>query len=185
MTLNSGIKDSFKKFSLLFRHAEMVFVIVWFFGHFTLEYVPSMNSIWIITPASLLHVWVTKFKACLIFFKRPILTSNNVIWAGLPAILFDEAQNVVKISTMGYVPVFYEVINLFIKPQNVLLMLFLCILERLYLIIFFFDGLLMLPLDLLHSCIKPTWYYVLQDVLFKCIVFVFSRVYCDIKGTSQ
>ena len=185
MTLNSGIKDSFKKFSLLFRHAEMVFVIVWFFGHFTLEYVPSMNSIWIITPAGLFHVWVTNFNTFFIFFKLSILTWNNVIWVSLFAIFFNEAQHVIETSTMGYVPVFYEVINLFIKPQNVLLMLFLCILERLYLIIFFFNGLLMLPLDLLHSCIKPTWYYVLQDVLFKCLVFVFSRVYSDIKGTSQ
>ena len=85
------MKDSLKKFSLLFRQAEMVFVIVWFLDHFTLEYVPSMNSIWIITPVSLLHVWVTKFKASLIFFKLSILTSNNVIWVGLFAILFDKA----------------------------------------------------------------------------------------------
>ena len=52
---------------------------------------------------------------------------------GLFAILFNEAQLVVKISTTGYVPVFYEVINLLIKPQNFLLM-------DLYLIIFFFDD---------------------------------------------
>ena len=95
-----------------------------------------MNSIWIITPASLLHVWVTKFKTSLIFFKLSILTSNNVIRVNLFAILFDKAQHVVKISTTGYVPVFYEVINLFIKLQNFLLM-------GLYLIIYFFDGLLM------------------------------------------
>ena len=94
----------------------MVFVIVWFLDHFTLEYVPSMNSIWIITPASLLHVWVTKFKTSLIFFKLYILTLSNVILVGLLAILFDGAQHVVKISTTGYVSVFYEVINLFIKP---------------------------------------------------------------------
>ena len=74
-----------------------------------------MNSIWIITPASLLHVWATKFKTSLIFFKLSILTSNNVIWVDLFAILFDEAQHI-KISTTSYVPVFYEVINLFIKP---------------------------------------------------------------------
>ena len=49
------------------------------------------------------------------------------------AILFDEAQNVVKTSTTSYVSVFYEFINLFIKLQNFLLM-------GLYLIIFFFDG---------------------------------------------
>ena len=115
----------------------MVFVIIWFLDHFTLEYVPSMNSIWIITPPGLLHVWVTKFKTSLIFFKLPILTSNNVIWVGFFAILFNEAQHVVKISTTGYVLVFYEVINLFIKFQNFMLM-------GLYLIIFFFDGLMML-----------------------------------------
>ena len=131
--LNSDIKDSLKKFSLLFRQAEMVFVIVWFLDHFTFEYVPLMNCIWIITSASLLHVWVTKFKTSLIFFKLSILTLNNVIWMRLFAILFDEAQNVVKTSTTSYVSVFYEFINLFIKLQNFLLM-------GLYLIIFFFDG---------------------------------------------
>ena len=115
LTLNSDIKDSFKKFSLLFRQAEMVFVIIWFLNHFTLEYVPSMISIWITTPASLLHVWVIKFKTSLIFFKLSMLASNNVIWVGLFAILFNEAQHIVKISTTGYVPVFYEAINLFIK----------------------------------------------------------------------
>ena len=117
----------------------MVFVTVWFLDYFTLEYVPSMNSIWIITPADLFHFWVTKFKASLIFFKQPILALNNVIWVGLLAILFNEAQHFVKISTMGYVSGFYEVINLFIKPQNFLLMGLICCLKGLYLIIFFFN----------------------------------------------
>ena len=130
---NSDIKDGFKKFSLLFRQAKMVFVIVWFLDHVTLEYVPSMNSIWIITPAGLFHVWVTMFNTLFIFFKPSILTSNNVIWVGLLPILFTEAQHVVEISTTGYVPVFYEVINLFIKPQTFLLMGF-------YLVVFFFNG---------------------------------------------
>ena len=111
----------------------MVFVIVRFLNHFALEYVPSMNSIWIIIPASLLHVWVTKFKTSLIFFKLSILTSNNALWVSLFAILFDETQHVVKTSTTGYVPVFYEVINLFIELENVMLM-------GLYLIVFFFDD---------------------------------------------
>ena len=93
----------------------MVFVIVWFLDHFTLEYVLSVNSIWIITPAGLLHAWVTKFKTFFIFFKLSILTLNNVIWVNFFAILFDKTQHVVKISTTGYVPVFYEVINIFIK----------------------------------------------------------------------
>ena len=76
----------------------------------------------------------------------------------LLSILFDEAQDVVRISTTGYVPVFYEVINLFIKPENFLLMFSIYKLKGLYLIIFSFDGLLMLSLDLFNSCIKSTWY---------------------------
>ena len=99
----------------------MVFVIVWFLNHFALEYVPSMNSISIITSASLLHVWVTKFKTFFIFFKLSILTPNNAIMVDLFTILFDEAQHVVKISTMEFVPVFYEIVNFFIKPQNFML----------------------------------------------------------------
>ena len=82
----------------------------------------------------MIHRWaITKFKESLIFFKLSILTLNNVKWVRLFAILFDEAQNVVKTSTTSYVSVFYEFINLFIKLQNFLLM-------GLYLIIFFFDG---------------------------------------------
>ena len=83
----------------------MVFVIVWFLDHFTYEYVPSVNGIWIITAASLFHVWVTTFKTIFIFFKLSVL--NKVIWVGLLAILFNDVQHVVKISTTGYVPVFY------------------------------------------------------------------------------
>ena len=135
----------------------MVFVIIWFLDHFTLEYVLSMNSIWIITPASLLHVWVTKFKTFFIFFKLSILSLNNVIWVDLFAILFNEAQHV-KISMTRYMPAFYEVINLFIKLQNVLLMFFICKLKGFYLIVTVCDGLLMLSLDLFNSCIKPTWF---------------------------
>ena len=135
----------------------MVFVIIWFLDHFTLEYVLSMNSIWIITPASLLHVWVTKFKTFFIFFKLSILTLNNVIWVDLFAILFNEAQHV-KISMTRYIPAFYEVISLFIKLQNVLLMFFICKLKGFYLIVTVCDGLLMLSLDLFNSCIKPTWF---------------------------
>ena len=41
----------------------MVFVIVWFLDHFTLEYVPSVEGI----------------ELSLIFLKLYILTSNNVI----------------------------------------------------------------------------------------------------------
>ena len=162
----------------------MIFVVIWLFNHFLLEPVPSMNSIWIIAFVSHLHAWVTKFKPSFMFFQLPMLTSNNVIWVGLFAILFNERQHVVKTPTTGYVSVCYELINLFIKLQNFLLMFFICKLKGLYLIIFFFNGLLMLSLDLFNSCIKPTWCYVLQDALFKCLTLVFSRVYSDIKDTS-
>ena len=77
---------------------------------------------------------------------------------------FDETQHVVKTSTTCYVPVFYEIINLFIELQNFLLMFSICKLKGLYLIIFFFDGSLMPFFDLFNSCIKSMWYYVLQDV---------------------
>ena len=100
----------------------MVFAIVWFLDHFTLASVPSMNSIWIIAFVGHLHVWVTKFKPSLMFFKLPVLTSNNLIWVNFFAVLFVETQHVVKTSTTGYVPVCYEVINLFIEPHNFLLM---------------------------------------------------------------
>ena len=82
----------------------MISRIVWFFGLFTLEHVPSMNSIWIITPSSVFHVQVTTFKASLLF-KLSILTSNNVIGVGIFSILFNDAQQVIKISTAGYVSV--------------------------------------------------------------------------------
>ena len=55
--------------------------------------------------------------------------------SGPPAVLFDEVQYVVKISTTGHVPVFYEVMNLFIKAQNFMLMFFICRLKGLYLIV--------------------------------------------------
>ena len=77
----------------------MVFVTVLFLHHLTLEYVRSMNSVCIITPAGILHVWVKKLKTFFIFFKLSILKSNNVIWVGLVAILLNEAQHFVKIST--------------------------------------------------------------------------------------
>ena len=126
MTLNSDIQGKFKEFSLLFGQSEMVFVIVWFLDHFTLKPVPSVNGVWMIRFVNHLHVWVTIFKPSLMFFKLLVLTSNNIIWMPFSAILFDETQHVVKISMTGYVPVCYEIINLFIKPQNFLLMFFIC-----------------------------------------------------------
>ena len=170
MVLNSDIKDRLKKLLLLFCHAEMVFVRAWSLDHFTREYVPLINSIWIITPVGLLHVWVKKFKASLIFFKLSILVLNNVIWVDLFAILFDEAQHVVKISMTGYVPVFYEVIILFIKLQNFLLMLLISRLKGLYLIIFFFDGLLMFFLYFVCKPLPNLWEY--------HIAAVSSEVFC-------
>ena len=97
----SDIRDGFKKFSLLFRQANMIFVIVWFLDHFTLEYVPSMNSICIITPAGLLHVWITKFQTFFIFFKTSIMTSTNVVWVSLFAILFNEDNTLSKYPRRG------------------------------------------------------------------------------------
>ena len=120
MTLNNDTQGSFKKFSLFFCQAEMVSVRLWFLDHFTLEYVSSVNGVWIIAFVSNLHVWVTKFEPSLMFFKMPILTLNNVVWMPFSTILFDKTQHVVKTSTTGYGPVFYEVIKLFTKPQNFL-----------------------------------------------------------------
>ena len=121
----------------------MVFVIVWFLDHLTLKSTPSVNGVWIITFASHLHVWVTKFKPSLMFLKLPVLTSNNVVWVSLFAVLFDETQHVVKTLTPGYVPVCCEVINLFVEPQNFLLMFLIRKLKGLYLIVTACDGLLM------------------------------------------
>ena len=158
MALNSDIQDSLKKCSLLFGQAEMVFVIVWFLDHFTLEPVPSVNGIWIIAFVSHLHVWVTKFKPSLMFFQLPILTSNNVIWVNFFAILFNETQHVVKTSTTGYMPVCYEVINLFIEPQNLLLMFLICKLKGLYLIFTTCDGLLMVFLYFFYTFFGEPFY---------------------------
>ena len=143
MVLNSNIQGSFKKFSLFFRQTEMVFVIVWFLYHFTLK--PCSIDEWrldhhICQPPPCLE---PKFKPLLMFFKLPVLTSNNVVWVPFSAILFDEAQHVIKTSTAGHVPVCHEVINLFIKPQNFLLMFVIRIFKGLYLIVTVCDDLLM------------------------------------------
>ena len=111
MTLNNDTQDSFKKFSLFFCQAEMVSVRLWFLDHFTLEYVSSVNGVWIIAFVSNLHVWVTKFEPSLMFFKMPILTLNNVVWMPFSTILFDKTQHVVKTSTTGYGPVFMRSSN--------------------------------------------------------------------------
>ena len=195
MILNSNIQGSLKKFSLLFHQTEMVFVIVWFLDNFTLKPIPSVNGVWIITFVSHLHVWVTKFKAYLMFFKLSRLTSNNVIWVNFSALLFDETQHVVKTSTAGYVPVCYEIINLFIKPQNFLLMCFTCKLKGFYLIVTACDGLLMFFLyfvcKLLSNMRKQhitavssevfclwllTWKYYLKHPLSIDVIVIFSRV---------
>ena len=152
----------------------MVFIIIWFLDYFTLEYIPSINSIWIITPASLLHVWAKKFEPLLMFFKMPILTLNNVVWMLFSAILFGKAQHVVKISTTGYVPVFYEVINLFIKVQNFLLMGW-------YLIIFFFNGLLMFFLHFVCELPSNLWEQYIKTVSSE----VFCLWYVDLKTTAH
>ena len=88
-------------------------------------------------------------------------------------------------NTAGHVPVCYEIINLFIKPQHFLLMFFICKIKGLYLIVMVCDGLLMLPLDLFNFCIKSTWYDIFQDALFMWLTLVFFRVYNDIKRAGQ
>ena len=133
LTLNSDIQGSFKKFSLLFRQAEMVFVIVWLFDHFALKPVSSVNGVWIITFANHLHVWVTNFKPLFMFFQMLVLTLNYLIWMNFFVVLFDEAQHLVKTSMAGYVSVCYEFINLFIQPQNFPLMFFICVFKMCFL----------------------------------------------------
>ena len=140
LVLNSDIQGSFKKFSLLFHHVQMVCVIVWFFDHFMLKPATLVTGVWIIEFVSHRHVWVTKFKPSLMFFQLPVLTSNNVVWVPFFIVLFDETQHVVKAFMTDYVTICYEVINLFIEPQNFLSMFFICRLKGSYLIIFFFDG---------------------------------------------
>ena len=137
----------------------MVFVVIRFFDHFTLESIPSMNSIGIVAFVKHLHVWVTKLKPSLMFFKLLVLTLNNVIWLNFFAIFF------MKNNTLSKHP---RRATFFIEPQNFLLMFFIRKLKGLYLIVTVYDGLLMLSLDLFNSCIKPTWYDVFQDVRFKC-----------------
>ena len=122
MTLNSDVQGSFKKCSLLFRQAEMIFEVIWFLNHFTLKPLPSVNGVWIITFVNHLHVWVTKFKLSFMFFKLLVLTPNNVIWVNFSAFVYDGTQHVVKTSMAGYMPGCYEILNLFIKPKNFLLM---------------------------------------------------------------
>ena len=123
---------------------------------------------------SLLHVWAKKFEPLLMFFKMPILTLNNVVWMLFSAILFGKAQHVVKISTTGYVPVFYEVINLFIKVQNFLLMGW-------YLIIFFFNGLLMFFLHFVCELPSNLWEQYIKTVSSE----VFCLWYVDLKTTAH
>ena len=94
---------------------------------------------------------------------------------------FDETQHVVKTSTTCYVPVFYEIINLFIELQNFLLMFFICKLKGLYLIIFFLMAFWCLSSisSILASSPRGTMFFRM------CLTLIFSRVYSDIKSTSQ
>ena len=45
------------------------------------------------------------------------------------------------------------------------------------------DGLLILSLDILNFCLKYTWNYVVEDVLFKYFIFFFAVMYSGIHGT--
>ena len=139
LVLSIHIQGSFKKCSLLFGQSKIVFVVVWLLNHFSFISTPFVNDVWIITFANHPHVSLTKFKPSLMFFQLPVLTSNNAVWVSLSAVLFDKTQHIVKTSTAGYVTVCYEVINLFIKPQNLLLMglvfFFICKLKGLPLVV--------------------------------------------------
>ena len=147
----------------------MIFVIIWLFDHFPLQPVPSVNGFWIITFVNHPHAWVTEFKPPFMFFQLSILTSNNVIWLSFSTILFDETQHVVKTSMTGYVPICYEIINLFIEPKNFLLMFFICKLKGFHLIVTACDGLLMV---FLHFFCK-----LLSKMRKQHIVAVFSEVF--------
>ena len=83
---------------------------------------------------------------------------------------FHETQHVVKTSAAGYVPVCYEVINLFIKPQNFLLMFFIFKLKGFYLIVTASDGLLTV---FIHFVCK-----LLSNMRKKGIAAVLPKVFC-------
>ena len=144
-----------------------------------------MNGVLIITFVNHLHVWVTNFKPSLMLFKLLVLTSNNVVLVNFSAILFDEIRHVAETSTVRYVSVCCELINLFIEPQNFLLIFFICKLKGLYLIVMICDSLLMFSLDLFNSCIKPTMYKIFQDVLLKCFSLVFLRFFNDMHNPKD
>ena len=103
LVLNSDIQGSFKKFSLLFGQAEMIFVVVWFLDHFIFKSIPSMNGIWIIAFVGHRHVWVTKFKPSFMFFQLPVLTLNNVVLMPFLTVLFDEAQQLNILRAAGII----------------------------------------------------------------------------------
>ena len=88
------------------------------------------------------------------FFKLLVLIPNSIILVNFSAILFDKTQHVVKTSTPGCGSVCYEIINLFIEPNNFMLMFFICKLEGFYFIVTDCDRFLMLSLDLVNSCIN-------------------------------
>ena len=136
----------------------MVFVIIWFLDHFTLETIPSVNGVWVIAFVNHLHVWVTKFKPSLMFLQLLVLAPNNVVWVNFSTVLFDKAQHVVKTSTRSYALVCYEVINLFIKPQNFLLMLLISKLKGLYLIVTVCDGILTFLLYFFYAFLGEPFY---------------------------
>ena len=185
MALISNIKGSFKTFPLLFCQAKMIFVITWLFDHFTLKPVPLVNGVFIITFVNHLHFSITNFNPLLMLFKLLVLTSNNIVLVNFSAILFDEIRHVAETSTVRYVSVCCELVNLFIEPQNFLLIFFICKLKGLYLIVMICDSLLMFSLDLFNSCIKPTWYKIFQDVLLKCFSLVFLRFFNDMHNPKD
>ena len=149
----------------------MIFVVVWLLYHFTLKSTLSVNGVWIITFVGHLHVWETKSKPLLMFFQLPILILNNVLWVNFFTVLFDETQHAVKTSATSYVPVCYEIVNLFIEPQNLLLIgltfFLICKLRGLYLISTVCDGLFMIFLYFVYKLLSNQWNIMLRQCFLK------------------
>ena len=122
------------------------------------------------------------------FFKLPMLTLNNVVWVNFSTVLFDETQHVVKTSTVGYVLVCYEVINLFIEPQNFLLMFLICKLKGVYLIVAACDGFLMLFLYSFYTLLVSHFTKATAHSNFNCTIQInedIMRIYFLSKGAVQ
>ena len=128
------------------------------------------------------------------FFKLLVLTSINVIWVNFSTIVFDETQHVVKTFTTDYVPVYYEVINLFIKLQNFLLMFFICRFKGFCLIVTACDGLLMFFMYFFYAFLGETFYqgnclgFFRANSNFNCTLQIneyIMRIFCPPNGVGH